>query len=138
MTLDEFTSLGRPLPVVFVPPDHDPTDFEMLLAEACAGASRGTGRLLGPARTHQWDWDTVGGNDRTIGRIFLSEWHCGWLPNESGVWQVVGAMAVLMLDNEVSLIWIDHKGRRDPVRVPATEEAIAPALALHLAPHLKN
>lgn len=138
MTLDEFASLGRPLPIVFEPLDREPTDFEMLLAEACAGASRGTGRLVGPARTHQWDWDTVEHKGRTIGRIFLSEWHCSWLPNDGGVWWVVGMMTVLMLDNQVGMAWIDHNGRRDPVRVPATEEAIAPALSLYLAPHLKN
>ena len=128
MTLDEFASLGRPLPIVFEPLDREPTDFEMLLAEACAGASRGTGRLVGPARTHQWDHDTVGGNDRTIGRIFLSNWYSPRSHNEDGVWHVIGAMAVLMLDNEVSLTWIDHNGRCDPARVPATEEAIAAVL----------
>jgi hypothetical protein len=133
MTLAEFAPLGRPLRTILdydaLTELDDPTEFDVLLADACAAASNGTSRLVGPYRTHQWDWTTVDHHGRTIGRISLSEWHPDSAHDDGGEWRIIGVMIVMPLDGEVGMVWVDCGGRSAPVYVAADDGAIAAVLA---------
>jgi len=129
MTIDEFARIGRALPADFYNdiPGYEISEFEALLDDARAAASAGTGRLVGPHRTHQWDfWLKMEHKGRTVGRVSLCEWRPDRTHADGGEWIIIGMMMVVMTaPDEVAMVWFDGDGRRAAVYTAADGHAMA-------------